>query len=96
MIGWVEGDKLPRFVAVQAAGCAPIVKAFHADKLESEPWPDPTTFAILPWEKTPTARLICDLGLPGGALFRADPRAVLRAALQRATEQGFNFGELAI
>jgi threonine synthase len=44
-IGWVEGDKLPRFVAVQASGCAPIVKAFHADKLESEPWPDPTTFA---------------------------------------------------
>jgi threonine synthase len=44
-IGWVEGDKLPRFVAVQAAGCAPIVKAFHADKPESEPWPDPRTFA---------------------------------------------------
>jgi threonine synthase len=44
-IGWVEGDKLPRFIAVQAEGCAPIVKAFHADKLESEPWPDPTTFA---------------------------------------------------
>ncbi len=44
-IGWVEDDKLPRFVAVQASGCAPIVKAFHADKLESEPWPDPTTFA---------------------------------------------------
>jgi threonine synthase len=44
-IGWIEGDKIPRFVAVQAAGCAPIVKAFHAEKLESEPWPDPTTFA---------------------------------------------------
>ena len=44
-IGWVEGDKLPRFVAVQAAGCAPIVKAFHADRTESEPWPDPRTFA---------------------------------------------------
>jgi len=44
-IGWVEGDKLPRFIAVQAEGCAPIVKAFHEDKLESEPWPDPTTFA---------------------------------------------------
>jgi threonine synthase len=44
-IGWVEDDKLPRFVAVQASGCAPIVKAFHADEAESEPWPDPETFA---------------------------------------------------
>jgi threonine synthase len=44
-IGWLEDDKLPRFVAVQASSCAPIVKAFHAGALESEPWPDPTTFA---------------------------------------------------
>ncbi len=44
-IGWVEDDKLPRFVAVQAEGCAPIVKAFHEDKSESEMWPDPQTFA---------------------------------------------------
>ena len=44
-IGWVEDDKLPRFVAVQAEGCAPIVKAFHEDKTESEMWPDPQTFA---------------------------------------------------
>ncbi len=53
--------------------------------------PDPTTFAVLPWESTPTARLICDLDLPGGAPFRADPRAALRAAVQRAAEQGFNY-----
>ena len=32
-------------VAVQASGCAPIVKAFHAEQDESEPWPDPTTIA---------------------------------------------------
>ena len=44
-IGWLPAGKLPRFVAVQAAGCAPIVKAFHEDKAESEPWPEPTTFA---------------------------------------------------
>jgi len=53
--------------------------------------PDPATFAVVPWETTPTARLICDLGLPGGAPFRADPRAVLQAALQRAAEQGFGY-----
>jgi len=44
-LGWVPNGDAPRFVAVQASGCAPIVKAFHADAEESEPWPDPTTFA---------------------------------------------------
>jgi len=43
-LGWI-GEKRPRFIAVQAAGCAPIVKAFHSEALESEPWPEPTTFA---------------------------------------------------
>lgn len=43
-VGWVDA-KLPRFVAVQAAGCAPIVKAFEAGAEESEPWPDPQTIA---------------------------------------------------
>jgi glutamine synthetase len=53
--------------------------------------PDPTTFAVLPWESTPTARLICDLGLPGGTPFKADPRAVLQDALARASERGFHY-----
>lgn len=29
-LGWLETDKRPRMVAVQAEGCAPVVKAFHA------------------------------------------------------------------
>jgi len=44
-IGWV-GDKLPRFVAVQAEGCAPIVKAWRDKKHESEFWPDARTVAF--------------------------------------------------
>jgi threonine synthase len=43
-IGWI-GEGSPRFVAVQAAGCAPIVKAFEEGKDESEPWGDPQTIA---------------------------------------------------
>ena len=43
-IGWL-GEKRPRFVAVQAEGCAPIVRAFVEGRAESEPWPDPRTFA---------------------------------------------------
>ena len=44
-LGWVTGD-LPRLVAVQPDGCAPIVKAFRAGATESEPWPDPRTVAF--------------------------------------------------
>ncbi len=43
-IGWIDA-KAPRFVSVQAAGCAPIVKAFEEGSDESEPWPDPRTIA---------------------------------------------------
>jgi threonine synthase len=43
-LGWVSGD-LPRLVAVQPDGCAPIVQAFRAGAAESEPWPDPQTVA---------------------------------------------------
>ena len=43
-IGWI-GEKQPRFVAAQAEGCAPIVKAFEEGADESEKWPDPRTFA---------------------------------------------------
>lgn len=44
-IGWVKG-KLPRLVAVQAAGCAPIVKAWKERKTESEYWAHPRTVAF--------------------------------------------------
>ncbi|HEY3125868.1 MAG TPA: threonine synthase [Candidatus Limnocylindria bacterium] len=44
-IGWIAPDDMPRFVAAQATGCAPIVRAFEAGASESEPWPDPKTFA---------------------------------------------------
>lgn len=44
-MGWVEG-KLPRLVAVQAEGCAPIVKAWQEKEERSEFWPDSTTVAF--------------------------------------------------
>src|SRR6266851_6508854 len=44
-LGWVSGD-LPRLVAVQSTGCAPIVRAFEAGAAASEPWPDAKTVAF--------------------------------------------------
>jgi threonine synthase len=43
-LGWVEGPP-PRFVAVQASGCQPIVKAFQDGKPAAEPWPNAATIA---------------------------------------------------
>ena len=55
--------------------------------------PDPTTFQILPWrgEKDAVARMFCDIGLPDGSPSHADPRFVLKRALERAAADGFTF-----
>jgi threonine synthase len=37
------GEKRPRFVVVQAAGCAPIVRAFERGEASAEPWENPDT-----------------------------------------------------
>ena len=43
-IGWIDG-KRPRMISVQAAGCAPIVKAWHEGATEAEPWENARTTA---------------------------------------------------
>jgi threonine synthase len=44
-MGWIA-EKMPRLVAVQAAGCAPIVKAWEEKKAESEFWQNSSTIAF--------------------------------------------------
>lgn len=44
-IGWISGE-LPRLVAVQASGCAPIVRAFAEGRHSAEPWADARTIAF--------------------------------------------------
>ena len=43
-LGWVEG-RPPKFIAVQASGCQPIVKAYQEGKESSEPWENAQTVA---------------------------------------------------
>ncbi len=43
-IGWL-GDRRPRMVAVQATGCAPIVKAYQEGAEHAEPWENAQTIA---------------------------------------------------
>lgn len=44
-LGWI-GNKMPRMVAVQAEGCAPIVKAWEEKKTASEFWNNASTVAF--------------------------------------------------
>ena len=55
--------------------------------------PDPGTFQILPWRQAgrSTARMFCDIKLPDGSPSFADPRFVLKRALQKAGDLGFTF-----
>ena len=55
--------------------------------------PDPSTFQILPWRGTvdPAARMFCDIATPDGKPAAADPRNVLRRALDKAAKMGFSF-----
>jgi glutamine synthetase len=57
--------------------------------------PDPETFAILPWQNGDSsggaaARLICDVvDTSTGEPFSGDPRGVLKDAIDRANEMGY-------
>lgn len=56
--------------------------------------PDPSTFALVPWEtqdQARTARLLCDVYTPRGEHFEGDPRQVLRRALKKAADLGLTF-----
>lgn len=44
-LGWLEKEDLPRMVAVQSSGCAPVIKAFNAGLAENEIWQNAQTIA---------------------------------------------------
>jgi glutamine synthetase len=54
--------------------------------------PDASTFRILPWrpDESGVGRVFCDIVTPDRQPYEGDPRHVLRRALQRAQEMGFD------
>lgn len=44
-LGWLKNDALPRMIAVQSDGCAPIVRAFEAGERFARTWESPSTKA---------------------------------------------------
>lgn len=44
--GWLDANEpMPRMIVAQAAGCAPMVRAFQAGEERAVPWENPTTHA---------------------------------------------------
>lgn len=88
-MGWI-GEKMPRLVAVQASGCAPIVKAWEQGQPASEFWPDAATVAF----GITVPKALGDF-LVLGAVYNTDGCAVaiedneiLRAQQQLAATEG--------
>jgi len=81
-LGWVKG-KRPRMIAVQAAGCAPIPRAFEQRAQTSEAWKDAATFASgLRVPKAYGDYIILDVLRASGGTALAIPDAEILASLK--------------
>jgi threonine synthase len=78
-LGWIAPGRLPRLVAVQATGCAPIVKAFARGATESERWPEPRTvaFGITVPKALGDFLVLSALYATGGTAVAVDDQALL-------------------
>jgi len=91
-LGWIPRGRRPRFVSVQSAGCAPVVKAFHEGSERTEPWPDPHTRAYGLRVPAPLGGFLCLRALretQGTAIAISDERAD-EATLALASRSGLD------
>jgi threonine synthase len=88
-LGWVSG-KRPRMYALQAAGCAPVAKAFNEGKAASEFFTDAATFASgLRVPKPYGDNIILEIvRASGGSVVASDDAAILASILDWAKEEG--------
>ncbi len=89
-IGWLTG-KLPRMVAVQASGCAPIVKAFEEGTEHAELWENAHTVAA--GIRVPVAvgdfLILRAVRESGGFATTVDDDAILAGRDEVAQKEGF-------
>lgn len=88
-IGWI-GSKRPRMVAVQASGCAPIVKAFEDGEEHAPLWENAHTFAA--GIRVPIAigdfLILRAVRQSGGFAIAVDDDAILEARNRVANDEG--------
>ena len=89
-MGWLETGKFPRMVAVQAEGCAPIIKAFHAGADRSEFWENAETVASgLRVPRSFADRIILeDLRQSNGNAVAVSDEKILAAQKRWANKEG--------
>ena len=58
-LGWIPAGPRPRLVSVQAAGCAPVVKAYSEGVEATEPWRDASTTAYGLRVPSPLGGFLC-------------------------------------
>jgi len=88
-MGWL-GAKMPKLVAVQAAGCAPIVKAWEDGAAESQMWQNASTIAFGVTVPKPLGDfLILDaVRRTGGCAIAIDDEQILGAQARLAATEG--------
>jgi threonine synthase len=88
-LGWI-GPARPRMFAVQAAGCAPMVRAFEAGEEFAEPWQNAHTVAA--GIRVPAALgdflILRAVRASGGAALAVTDDAILAAQAAVAREEG--------
>lgn len=89
-LGWLETTRLPRMMAVQATGCAPVVRAFEAGAERCEFWQNAQTVAYgLRVPKSFADRLILQtLRESGGAAVAVTDEELLEAQRALGTQEG--------
>ncbi len=88
-LGWI-GSERPKMIAVQASGCAPIVRAYEQGKSESEPWPRAETLAAgLRVPKALGDFLVLDaIRESRGAAVAVEDEEILAAVRRLAQQEG--------
>ncbi|MEE3199607.1 MAG: threonine synthase [Planctomycetota bacterium] len=89
-LGWI-GDKLPRMVAVQSTGCAPMVRAYEAGLEHAEPWEDAATLAA--GIRVPAAvgdfLILRAVRESGGFAVAVSDESIIEARDRAAADSGF-------
>jgi threonine synthase len=91
-LGWVPAGRRPRFVAVQAAGCAPVVRAFQTGAERTEAWADPRTRAWGLRVPSPLGGFLCLRALQGtgGIAIAVEEVAIERGTAELAARSGID------